>query len=106
MGTDLLLLLYALNYAPIQEDQYTQAIVTAREAFIVQTGARAEYDRVEAMAKTKLKEVRVLRPLILASWLYKTSKDKKATLRTKVYGLPLRIEASKQTISISLTIPF
>lgn len=99
---DLLLLLYSLSFVPINAGVYTQAVGTTRDAIMISTGARHQFDDVKNNLSKFAKAQDVSKPLAVAGWFYKGAKEKAWQAKTK-WGT---ITAGNDRIVYGLSISF
>lgn len=91
-----LILLYALVFVPISSP-HVKAIDTARKAFVIQTGAKAEWDRAKGAVEKKMPPT-----LKHAAGAYSVVRKKELKLK---HG-PWRLDASSNAAVLTFTIKF
>lgn len=82
---DLLLLLYTLSFVPVKAGQYSYGIDRARDAAMIQTGAKSQFTDVKHKIGEKAKTTDLYKPVIAAAWLYEAKKNQEIKVKTQ-YG--------------------
>lgn len=101
---ELLLILYATTFIPVNAGQYTQALEMSRDAIVIQSGARAAADKVKDQAKgvamRYAREQGVAKPAAVLGWAAMVVKNKECELKTE-YGT-FKVTPNSVTYAINI----